>query len=55
MKRYTRKDINIKTQLHGKKFITEEDAASALLKLAELAIVAGADEDKLMEAMREKT
>ena len=51
MNKYTRKDINVKTQLHGKKFVTHEDAVSALMELAQMAVECGADQDKLMEAM----
>ena len=51
MKKYTRKDINVKAQLHGKQFVTVEDAVAALMQLAEAAIKAGADENKMKEVM----
>jgi len=49
MNQYTRKDINVKTQLHGKKFITIEDAQQIMLELMERAVECGAEESKLME------
>lgn len=49
MNRYTRKQINVKAQLHGKDFVTYEDATKAMMMLAEVAIKAGADKTKLME------
>lgn len=49
MNRYTRKQINVKAQLHGKEFVTWEDANTAMMMLAQVAVKAGADEKKLME------
>ncbi|MCP4321451.1 MAG: hypothetical protein GY787_06305 [Alteromonadales bacterium] len=49
MKKYTRKDINVKTQLHGETFFTTSDVTQIMLKLLEEAVKAGADEVKLME------
>jgi len=49
MNKYTRKQINVKAQLHDKEFITVEDATAALVQLANIAVGCGADEDKLME------
>ena len=46
---YTRKQINVKAHLHGKQFVTQEDAEKAMIMLAEAAVKAGADESKMME------
>lgn len=55
MKRYTRKEINVKTQLHNETFITSSDAMAIMIKLLEEAVRCGADEDKLMEFFNEGT
>jgi len=49
MNKYTRKQINIKPQLHSKQFVTWEDANTAMMQLAAAAVSVGADEDKLIE------
>ena len=49
MKKYKRRTINQRPELHDKWFITTEDAEQALILLANLAVKCGADEDKLME------
>ena len=54
MKKYTRKDINVKTQLHGETFFTTSDVTQIMLKLLEEAVKAGADEVKLMEFFKMK-
>ena len=54
MLKYTRKDINVKAQLHGKQFVTVDDVHEVLMTLADLAVKAGADEVKLMEFFSEK-
>lgn len=48
MNKYTRKQINVKTQLHGQLFVTLDDATAALVELASMAVEAGADKDKIM-------
>lgn len=56
MKKYTRKQINLKPDLHGKQFVTVEDAVNALVELGEAAVEAGADESKMMGVLNgEKT
>ena len=52
MNKYTRKQINIKAELHGKQFVTIEDAVNALVELGKAAIEAGADEKKMMEVLQ---
>ena len=49
MIKYTRKQINLKPLLHGKEFVTVDDAHAALESLYKASIEAGADESKLME------
>lgn len=49
MIKYTRKQINLKAELHGKSFVLYKDVEAVMMKLAEEAVKAGADEDKLME------
>lgn len=49
---YTRKQINVKAHLHGKQFVTQEDAEKAMVMLADAAVKAGADESKMMEFLR---
>lgn len=49
---YTRKQINVKAHLHGKQFVTQEDAEKAMVMLADAAVKSGADESKMMEFLR---
>ena len=49
MIKYKRRSINIKPELHDKEFVTVDDAEDLVRKVAEHAIKAGADEDKMME------
>ena len=48
MKTYTRKDINVKTQLHDRKFIIVDHAVEMLERVAKMAVECGADEAKLV-------
>ncbi len=54
MKKYTRKQINIKADLHGKQFVTVEDAVNALVELGKAAVETGANEQKMMELLNGK-
>ena len=54
MDKYTRKQINVKAQLHDKEFVTLEDVNALMITITKAAINAGADEDKLMEFFNEK-
>lgn len=49
MNKYTIKQINKKPDLHGKKFVTVEDATTAMISILKAAVKFGADEDKLTE------
>lgn len=49
MNKYTRRQINKKASLHGKEFVTYDDATKAMMQLLMRAVKAGADETKLME------
>ena len=53
MIKYTRKDINIKPQLHGKSFVTTSDVEELMETVFDAAVKAGADEVKLMEFLNE--
>jgi len=54
MIKYTRKDINLKTQLHDKLFVTTESVEDVLMHALESAIKAGADEDKLLRILQDE-
>lgn len=49
MKKYKRRTINQKPELHDKEFVTVDDAQDLMVKVASAAVKAGADEKKLME------
>lgn len=49
MKKYKRRTINQKPELHDKEFVTVDDAQDLMVKVASAAVKAGADESKMME------
>ncbi len=53
MIKYTRKQINLKADLHDKEFVTVDDCASMIEQVFNLAVECGADKNKLMENLNE--
>ena len=49
IKKYSRKQINLKATLHHKEFVVYDDVAELLTKILNAAVEAGADADKIKE------
>lgn len=49
MKKYKRRTINQKPELHDKVFVTVDDCQELMMQVAAAAVKAGADESKMMK------
>ncbi len=54
IKKYTRRQVNMKATLHHKEFVVYDDVAELLTNILNAAVEAGADEDKIKELVKGK-